>query len=132
MRVRGDDIVFKCREVITGTPEQLVEAWVAYLIRTDTRVESRGEAYAGKIGKALVTRGYMVPDDLEGVVLQEESFEGLVRNLVRSSSHAVRLPDTVKHSTQSCAVNRRKERKRAQRECASEYDYALRDSWKKE
>ena len=75
------------------------------MIRTDSRVGSRGITYAEKIGTALVDRGYLEPNDLEGVILQEENFEGLVRNLVRSFVHVVHVP-----KRQNASRDRKKER----------------------
>ena len=57
-----------------------MEMWVKYLTSTDARVAAKGTAFAEKIAKILVNKDYPEPEDLMGVVLADESFEGLVRS----------------------------------------------------
>ena len=43
---------------------------------------SKGETFAEKVATVLVDRDYTEPDDLIGVVLGDDRFDGLVRHLL--------------------------------------------------
>ena len=62
---------------IAGEKEQCIIDFSAWLIGTDDRVKTRGGEYAKKVATVLVNRGYLGACDLEGVVLEEDKFEGL-------------------------------------------------------
>ena len=59
--------------------ENRVKAWASWLAPTDPRVMSKGETFAEKVATVLVDRDYTEPDDLIGVVLGDDRFDGLVR-----------------------------------------------------
>lgn len=62
--------------------EDRVKAWANWLAATDPRVMSKGETFAEKVATVLVDRDYTEPDDLIGVVLGDDRFDGLVRHLL--------------------------------------------------
>ena len=75
--------------IYTGSKEEMAKAWVQYLLSTDARVAVKGTTLAEKIATSLVDRDYLEPEDLMGVVLADETFDGLVRFLFHTKSHLV-------------------------------------------
>ena len=67
----------------------MAELWVKYLLNMDTRVAVKGTTLAQKIATSLVDRDYLEPEDLMGVVLADERFDGLVRSFFPVGSHPV-------------------------------------------